>query len=161
VRVWDAFLVGRLLAAMLLLTGCNIEIPQDPDGTLDRVRDGVLRVGVSINPPWTVLDNNGEPSGIEPELVRRFADTVDAEVRWTVAGEESLIHQLEEGRLDLVIGGLTAKSPWMSHVAFTRPYATAPGPTGASEQHVMAAPQGENAFLVTLERFLLKQEARP
>jgi hypothetical protein len=91
VRVWDAFLVGRLLAAVLLLTGCNVEIPQDPDGTLDRVRGGVLRVGVSINPPWTVLDNNGELSGIEPELVRRFADTVDAEVRWTVAGEESLI----------------------------------------------------------------------
>jgi polar amino acid transport system substrate-binding protein len=82
-------------------------------------------------------------------------------VRWTVAGEESLVHQLEAGRLDLVIGGLTAKSPWMRQVAFTRPYAAAPGPSGDSEQHVMAVPRGENAFLVTLERFLLMQEVPP
>jgi polar amino acid transport system substrate-binding protein len=158
VRVWDGFLIGRLFAAILLVAGCNVEIPQDPDGTLDRVRGGVLRVGVSINPPWTALGNNSEPSGIEAQLVRRFADTVNAEVRWTVGGEESLVHQLEAGRLDLVIGGLTAKSPWMGQVAFTRPYATAPGPSGEPEQHVMATPQGENAFLVTLERFLLMQD---
>jgi polar amino acid transport system substrate-binding protein len=158
VRVWDGFLIGRLFAAILLVAGCNVEIPQDPDGTLDRVRGGVLRVGVSINPPWTALGNNSEPSGIEAQLVRRFADTVNAEVRWTVGGEESLVHQLEAGRLDLVIGGLTAKSPWMRQVAFTRPYATAPGPSGEPEQHVMATPQGENAFLVTLERFLLMQD---
>jgi polar amino acid transport system substrate-binding protein len=161
VRVWDGFLVGRLLAALLLVAGCNVEIPQDPDGTLDRVRGGVLRVGVSINPPWTVLANNGAPAGIEAQLVRRFADTVNAEVRWTVAGEESLVHQLEAGQLDLVIGGLTAKSPWMRQAAFTRPYAAAPGPSGESEQHVMAVPRGENAFLVTLERFLLMQEVPP
>ena len=34
------------LAVALLLTGCGLTIPTDPDGTLDRVRSSeVLRVG--------------------------------------------------------------------------------------------------------------------
>ena len=65
-----------------------------------------------------------------------------------------------EGKLDLVVGGLTAKSPWASHAALTRPYVTVPGPGGAEEMHVMATPMGENAFLVTLETFLVEEAGR-
>ena len=42
------------LGAAVLLTGCGVEIPADPEDTLERVRGGTLRVGVSPNPPHTV-----------------------------------------------------------------------------------------------------------
>lgn len=153
-----------LVGVLLVLAGCGVTVPTDPEGTLERVDGGFLRVGVSPNPPWTDATGpsaeEATPSGTEVDLVARFAEHLDAEVTWTVGGEEDLIAELAEGRLDLVVGGLTAKSPWASHAALTRPYVTVPGPDGAEEMHVMATPMGENAFLVTLETFLVEEAGR-
>ena len=65
-----------------------------------------------------------------------------------------LILALEHGDLDLVIGGLTADTPWTEHAAITKPYAEATDPAGEPVKLVMAARLGENAFLLRLERFL-------
>ncbi|MFP3714222.1 transporter substrate-binding domain-containing protein [Puerhibacterium sp. TATVAM-FAB25] len=126
------------------------------------MQGGELRVGVSADPPWTEVAAPGatEPAvtGIEPTLVADFARALDAEVVWTVGGEESLVGDLADGRLDLVIGGLTEASPWTEQVALTRPYVTVPDAVGDAEPHVMAARMGENAFLVELETFLLAHD---
>jgi len=144
-----------------LLAGCSGGFPADPEGTLDEVTGGVLRVGVSANPPWTET-GVGEPTGLEPTLVEGFAETVDAEVEWTTGGEEDLVGRLEDGELDLVVGGLTAASPWSAQAALTYPYTTSPGRDGKPVAHVMAAPMGENAFLVALESYLLEhQDVQP
>lgn len=143
-----------------MLAGCAVTVPTDPDGTLDRVRGGTLRVGVSANPPWTDLSgpDPDTPTGIEPNLVTGFADSVDSDLVWTTGGEESLIGDLEDGRLDMVIGGLTADSPWKDRAALTRSYVTVPAAGGDPEPHVMAVAMGENAFLVELELFLSAQD---
>ena len=99
-----------------------------------------------------------EPRGIEPQLIQRFAATLQSSIEWQPGGEEALMTDLEHGRLDLVIGGLTAESPWTDKAAITRPYAEARSQEGKTEKHVMAAPLGENAFLLELEKFLLSQE---
>jgi hypothetical protein len=92
------------------------------------------------------------------ELVEEFARSIDAEIVWVPGGEEDLVGRLEHDGLDLVIGGLTARSPWSDKVALTYRYTATTGPRGEKELHVMAAPMGENAFLVELERFLLDQD---
>ncbi|WP_043497576.1 transporter substrate-binding domain-containing protein [Georgenia sp. SUBG003] len=147
-------------AVLTALGGCTATIPTDPDGMLDRVTGGALRVGVSPNPPWTDLPDgpDGDPAGTEVELVEEFAREVDAEVVWVPGGEEDLVGQLEHDELDLVIGGLTARSPWSSKVALTYRYTATTDAHGEKELHVMAVPMGENAFLVELERFLLDQD---
>lgn len=209
--------------AVAALTGC--QVPQDPDGTLDLVRDGTMRVGVTDSDPWVDLTDPDAPQGVEPELVRRFAESLNAEIDWFDGSEEELIGALKEGQLDLVVGGLTRKSPWKKEAALTWSYLTTrllvgappgaslPGdldgvavafergteaggllerktdarpvavdelrdargaaavdewllddlglrPTGtqlSKHDHVMAAPLGENAWLVALERFLLRR----
>jgi polar amino acid transport system substrate-binding protein len=157
---WVRLLAALLVGLALLLSGCgSVRIPADPDGTLDRVRGGVLRVGVSLHEPWTTV-TAAEPGGIEPDLVRRWAAGLGARVAWTVGGEQPLVQAMERGELDLVIGGITADTPWSDQAATTRPYATSQGPDGPQE-HVMLAPMGENAFLVELERYLLAQEVQP
>ena len=211
------------MLAVAALTGC--QVPQDPDGTLDIVRDGTMRVGVTESDPWVDLADPENPGGVEPELIRRFAAGLNAEIDWIDGSEEELIGALKEGQLDLVVGGLTKKSPWMKEASLTWPYlktrlvvGAPPGsslpddlddvpvaferggeaggllerktgaravavdqlddargavaadewllddldlrPTGvelAKHQHVMAAPLGENAWLVALERFLLRR----
>jgi polar amino acid transport system substrate-binding protein len=150
---WRVTLLVTAVAA--LLAGCGITIPTDPEGTLERVTGGTLRVGVSPNPPWTEVAQDAEPTGTEVALVNEFAATLPAEVSWTVGGEEPLIKALERGELDLVIGGLTSDTPWVEHAGVTKPYAKATDPAGERIELVMAAPPGENAFLLRLEKYLL------
>jgi polar amino acid transport system substrate-binding protein len=209
--------------AAVLLAGCGI--PRDPEGTLARVEGGTLRVGITASEPWTRLDG-GEPGGVEVELVERFAAEIGARVEWVDGSEAELIGALEVRELDLVVGGLTADTPWQQKAAITRSYVTTrtvvavpaaepvpddiaglrvavEGGTEAAgvledktdavpvvvedvtrvrgsavvvddwllddlglkdtgvhllkDKHVMAAPLGENAWLVRLERFLMER----
>ena len=140
-RAFIAAVVGIGLSATL--GGCG-SIPRDPDGTLARVqREEVLRAGAS---PSAVTDR-------EVELVEGFAADLGAEVEWTRDGETALVADLESGRLDVVVGGLHADSPWADKVGLTRAYAESVE-DGRTVKHVMAVPMGENAMLVRLERYL-------
>src|SRR5690606_32927434 len=82
-------LAGLALTATLALTGCTSSgYPADPDGTYDRVTGGTLQVGVVHHPPY--VDATGaEPSGSEVDLIEGFARQVDAQIEWTVTGEEA------------------------------------------------------------------------
>jgi polar amino acid transport system substrate-binding protein len=189
-----------------------------------------MRVGITPAEPFVQLNDAGDPTGVEVELVQRFAETLDARVEWVTGSETDLMEALAGGQLDLVIAGLTRQSEWERVAALTRPYLTtqvviaAPdereaerlsedlggariaveanspeaakleqdtdaivvpvddlttvdGPMAVPDyllddlglvrtdaeldehEHAMAAPMGENAFLIALERFLLDREA--
>jgi polar amino acid transport system substrate-binding protein len=114
-----------VLAAVALMAvaaaGCGI--PRDPESTLDRVRGGTLRAGITASEPWTTLEA-GRPGGVEVALVERFAGELGARVEWVDGSEADLIGALEMRELDLVVGGLTADTPWQAKAAITRSYAT-------------------------------------
>lgn len=143
-------------AVVLLLTGCGVQIPADPDGTLERVAGGTLRAGVAPHGSFTIVDD-GDVSGSEAELIRSFAASLDAEVEWTVGSEEALVRELENGELDIVIGGITDETPWIDKAGMTRPYDEFVDPRGDRHKLVMLVPLGENGFLVELERFLTEE----
>lgn len=123
-----------LLAALALALAGGCRVPEDPDGTLDRVEGGTLRVGVSQSDPWVLVSGERPTGGVEVELIRRFARRHDARVRWVDGSEQQLVGALRESSLDVVIAGLTSKSRWKKDVAFTRPYVTT--------ETVVAAPPG-------------------
>lgn len=157
---------GTLLAA-LLLTGCGSTFPADPQGTLDRARGGTLRVGASINGEWVRIAGPAsgdvrsgdvpasDVQGKEAELVRDFAAQLGAEVEWVAGTEQVLADELKHGGLDLMIGGLDDKTPWVTHAGITRPYAESRDDRGNLHKHVMLVPLGENAFLLELDQFLM------
>ncbi|REE02905.1 transporter substrate-binding domain-containing protein [Citricoccus nitrophenolicus] len=147
----SGFLVTAVAVAA---SGCTSSAyPADPNGTFDDVSGGKLSVGVVHHPPY--VDATGaEPSGSEVELIRAFAEEIDAEIEWTASGEEALITALETGDVDLMAGGLTDQSPWSSQAALTRSYAEDTGPDGKTVNLVLAVPLGENQMLGELERFL-------
>lgn len=210
------------LAMLVLTASCNI--PRDPEGTLERVTGGTLRVGITEADPWVIIED--EPTGVEVRLVEGFAQTLSADVEWVEGTEAELIGALERRELDLVIGGFTSKSPWAQKAAITAHYhevmvvvavpkdedppnditgleitveshsetaglvedkgaepkrvpeiESVQGPTALEDyrleileaestghvltrhKHSMAAPPGENAFLVSLERYLRSRRA--
>lgn len=143
-----------LLAAVLVISGCQASFPADAQGTLERATGGELRIGISENPPWTQVAPDGTVSGSEVDLVTGYAESIDAEIEWMPAGESALAAEMKAGALDIVIGGFPKDAPWTSHIAFTRPYATATGPDGKKVEIVLGVRPGENALLVDLERYL-------
>ncbi|MGX5358838.1 substrate-binding periplasmic protein [Kocuria sp. KH4] len=156
-RCLRALVVAALLA--VLGSGCAPGFPKDPEGTLDRVRGGELRAGVSESPPWAEVADSGRPSGVEVELVEEFADRIDAEVVWYPGAESHLIRSLEGGDLDVVVAGLTDTSPWTKHAALTRPHTEIETWDGRTEKIVLATRLGENGFLTELETFLVERGA--
>jgi polar amino acid transport system substrate-binding protein len=143
-----------VLALIIAAAAAGCQFPRDPDGTLDRVEGGVMRVGVTASDPWVELDGRGRPTGgVEVELLRRLARELDARIAWTDGSEEELVNGLKEGDLDIVAGGITNKTRWKKDVPPTRPYVRHEG-----DKHVMLVAPGENAWMVRVERFLLDRE---
>ncbi len=139
------------LALSAAFAGCGLTIPADPDGTLDAVTGGELRIGTS--PDGDLVEvANGTPSGSIVDLVDDFADSIQAEPDWTVASEETLVTMLEAGDLDLIAGGITSDTPWVERAGVSRGYTGIDGAEG--REIVMLVPLGENAFLTALETFL-------
>jgi len=140
-----------VMAVAVAVAGCGITIPTDPDGTLESASGSTLHVGVSPEPGLVVLDGD-QPRGSLVELTEDFAESIDARIDWTVAGEESLVGGLETGDLDLAIGGFTDQTPWSDRAGMTRGYKKIEGADGRSL--VILVPLGENALLTKLESFL-------
>jgi polar amino acid transport system substrate-binding protein len=134
--------------ALVWLTCLGCDVPRDPEGTCARVRGGTMRVGITEHAPWTSFEHD-EPSGIEVQLLRKFARQLGAEIEWQRGSESQLMGALQGGALDMVIGGVKESTPWSSYVGMTRPYVTL-----NSEAYVMVVRQGENCWLLALDKFL-------
>lgn len=107
---------------MLLLSACGV--PRDVGTTLADVRGGVLRVGVTENPPWVTVPDNGPPAGAEVDLVTRLAQELGARVEWYPGSESELMAAVKDRVLDLAVGGLAADAPWTAEASLTKPYVT-------------------------------------
>lgn len=154
------------IAQVAFLVGC--EFPTDPEGTLERVRGGVLRVGITPAEPFVRLNHAGDPKDVEVELVQRFAETLDARVEWVTGSVAVEANSPEAAKLEQDTDAV---------VVPVYDIAAAEGPVAVPDyqldelglmrtdaeldehEHAIAAPMGENAFLVELERFLLDREA--
>lgn len=118
-RQWIRCLLPWLV--LILLTACGM--PHDPAGTLKKVTgDHRLRAGAIENPPFVQIHDSGEVTGAEAEIVRLYAKELGTEIEWIPGAGTVLMEALGKRELDLVIGGLTAKTPWKKHVATSRSY---------------------------------------
>jgi hypothetical protein len=111
---------------------------------------------VSHNPPWTDIRSGEEPQGEEVEMVRRIAQSLDANVEWRAGGEMDLMQQLEHFQIDLVIGGITEDTPWKNKVGLTQPHTET-----QKANYVFAVPPGENGWIVFLDEAIQDLKAGP
>lgn len=147
-----------LLCMLFLVPACTPSMPVDPEGTLDRIAGGTLRVGASDNGEWVSVEPTREPEGSEPELLRAFAAKLGASIEWSTGSEQVLAEDLKHGELDVVIGGLDDKTPWEKHAGLTMPYTESKDQRGETHKHVMLVRKGENAFLLELDKYLAEAE---
>ncbi len=148
-------LAALAVAGAVALAACSA-IPADPDGTLSRVTGGELRVGASPAEGLLVVEG-ADVSGPLVELVEGFAAEHRARAVWSVGSEEELVRGIEDGSLDLVVGGMSDATLWTPRVAVTRGY---PGLGTPAHPLVMFARLGENGFLNALETYLDRASAQ-
>jgi polar amino acid transport system substrate-binding protein len=108
-------------ALAVLTIGCG-SMPRDPAGTLERIQQRQhIRVGLVECPPW-VIRAQGDPGGVEVELVKQFAGEFGTACDWYWGNEQRHMAALEHFELDLVVGGLDKSTPWREIVGVTKPY---------------------------------------
>src|SRR5688500_3048851 len=106
----------RLSAVALCLVLAACGLTREPEDTLELAVGGTMRVGAAENPPWVVFEGE-TPTGVEVEMVERFADELDAEIEWFDGSVEELAAAVHVGEIDLLIGGLDSTSSISSDVA--------------------------------------------
>jgi len=110
-----------ILITFLLLNFACSNLPRDPKETLRQLQSRPIRVGVVERPPW-VVRTSGEPAGVEADLLRNFASQLGTKIEWQSGGEQEQLEALEHYQLDIVIGGLTDRTPWSKYVGLTSSY---------------------------------------
>jgi hypothetical protein len=132
------------LALLCVLCACG-SIPRDPDGTLDRVRASrEFRVGL-------IASGDHRPGdGLERAFLSRVAAATGARPVTAEGAAERLLLDLEDEKLDLVVGTVGEETPWKDRVAVLRPFGTTKGNPGLLL--VPIARNGENEWIMLLER---------
>ncbi len=115
---------GRTVAAacgLVLLVGCSA-FQSDPDAGLFDAAPNVLRVGVTSDAPPVVYKERGEIVGLEADLARGLAEEMGMEVEFVELDWTDLIPALEDGRIDIIMSGMSITQVRRFRVAFCQPY---------------------------------------
>lgn len=147
---------GLILLVSLFLSNCGV-VPRDSAGTLDRVRGGELRVGVVNHPPWVRVEGD-QITGVEPDLIERWAQHLHATVAWRPGAEADLVEALHRRDVDVLAAGLVSDSPYRGRIALTQPYLESQDRYGSNKGHVLAVMPGESALLLSLDQFLASED---
>ena len=111
------------LMAVLPLTG-TLAASNDQTPVLSRISDsGTLRVGMSAGqPPFNVTNRDGKIIGLDVDLAGLLARALGVELEIVAMPFGDLLSALEDGKVDLVISGMTATLQRNMRAAFVGPY---------------------------------------
>lgn len=70
------------------------------------------------------MRSGGRAQGVEPALIRSFAEAINSEVEWFWDSSSANLEALEKYELDIVLAALTKDDPRKKLAAFSRPYYT-------------------------------------
>lgn len=93
-----------LFFAALPLLLAHVASAADCKETVDTVAPGKLTVAAYDYPPFTFASPNGTISGVDPEIVRRFAADSCLEVETLVMDPAATIQSVISGKADVAIG---------------------------------------------------------
>ncbi len=115
----------RLVSSVVLIffvvfsTGCvsnTSKIVDAPAG------EDVLRVGISTNAPPIAYKNGGKLQGLEVDFAHQLASYLGKQLRFVELAWNKQIPSLEEGKIDIIMSGMTVTPKRAYRVAFTKPY---------------------------------------
>jgi polar amino acid transport system substrate-binding protein len=103
-----------VLASVLLLAACAAPDPA--------ALTGPLRVGITPNYPPIAFAEKGVLKGVEVDLARALEQRTGRRLQLVQVEWETLIPALENGRIDVIMAGMSITPERRQRVAFTAPY---------------------------------------
>lgn len=122
-ELWEALMFGkfgRCFTALLLLVfgfGCNKTLNAGGGASGD-----VLRVGVAANMPPIIYEQKGKFVGLEADMARKLGKALQMKVVFKAMAWDKLIDELEAGKVDIVMSGMTITKLRQTRVNFSDPY---------------------------------------
>ncbi len=112
--------IGLLMAGALVLAGCNGD-DDEVAGVVEELQESGVTLGVANEVPFGYLED-GEPTGIGPDVARAVLDEMGIEiVDADVVEFGELIGGLQAGQFDLVTAGMYITPDRAQQVHFTDP----------------------------------------
>ncbi|ONI47121.1 hypothetical protein AN644_01515 [Candidatus Epulonipiscium fishelsonii] len=126
---------NKLVLSLVLCTGgiagCSSETASSPETdtlktqasvTTQEVTD-TLKVGVDLKfPPFSYIDENGDPAGFEVDVANAFGEFMGKEVEIVNTDFSLLIPALETGDVDILIADMAKTDERSQKVDFSVPY---------------------------------------
>ena len=89
----------------------------------DILYNRTIRVGVAEFVPWTMKTKSGKLIGFEIEVARKIASDMGVKPEFTVYEFEKLIPALQQGKIDVIAGGMAITPRRALQVNFSQPLA--------------------------------------
>ena len=113
--------IAAVLIGTVAASGCS-DFPKDNAETLKQLKAGrEMKVGVAHNPPWTVVAE-GRIEGVEPALIAQWAQSLGTKARFITGPADDLVEGLYKRELDVLVMGMTDKTPHSGKLALSQPY---------------------------------------
>ena len=92
--------------------------------TLQRIREsGVLRVGYNPdNLPFTYFSETGELIGLDIDMAQLLAREMKVKLEFIPFKFDTMVAQLNAGRFDLIMSGISVTTPRLEKMTFSAPY---------------------------------------
>jgi polar amino acid transport system substrate-binding protein len=155
---------GLLLACAALLPlalGACDGYPRDADHVTRQAADTGMRVGASHDPPHVVVAADGSVSGLEADVIQRFADANGYALSWVPGGHDALMRDLERAHLHAVVGGHRRDTPWQPRVGWSQPLHQRASADAPLPERRIALPPGQCAWHLAFDRHLVQREDTP
>lgn len=120
-KKWIWLMTALFVTAVLGL--CLFLFYGTSDLTLARIRrEGVIRIGYAVEPPYVFINAGGEPTGCEIEVARELAVRLGVpRIEWYQTKFGSLIPELEAGYFDVIAAGMFITPERAQRVSFSEP----------------------------------------
>ena len=88
------------------------------------IKEGTLRVGVSLFEPWAMQQEDGKLYGYEIQVANQLAKDMGVSAEFVVVDWENIIDGLEKKEFDVIIGGMAITPERALRINFTNSYSS-------------------------------------
>lgn len=119
---WAARCGAAVLALGILLAGCGSSRPDAPPPPPPKPAAPELRIGVVLDAPPFAMQQGMQMVGIEIDFAMRLSSVLRRPLRVMALTWAELIPALLDGRIDVIMSGMTITRLRSMRVAFSDPY---------------------------------------
>jgi len=119
------FLMKLFRALFLLVLAAAFTSNVLAGSMLDSIqKSGEIKVGVSILPPWVMLDKKGELIGFEIDIAKQLAKDIGVKAVFKQYQWKQMIPALTRGEIDIIASGLSIVPKRALIINYSSPYSS-------------------------------------